>query len=140
MNQMKIFATIGAKYGTNYRFSQHLSHMITRHMASTVSADMDPTDTTDSSARDPMRDRTRVVSPQQSIQYVKSTAFAETYAHYKVWQLYRRNFKGQFSPFRSRDNCIIDNYIYTSNPCPVCRDEYLVLHYTNMDLLNQFIN
>ena len=25
------------------------------------------------------------------------------------------------------------------NPCPICRDEYLILHYTNLDLLKQFI-
>jgi len=28
----------------------------------------------------------------------------------------------------------------TGNPCPICRDEYLVLDYRNVDLLNQFIS
>lgn len=28
----------------------------------------------------------------------------------------------------------------TGNPCPICRDEYLVLDYRNLDLLKQFIS
>lgn len=28
----------------------------------------------------------------------------------------------------------------TGNPCPICRDEYLVLHEKNVDLLKQFIS
>jgi len=28
----------------------------------------------------------------------------------------------------------------TSNPCPICRDEYLVLDYRNVELLKQFIS
>ena len=27
----------------------------------------------------------------------------------------------------------------TSNPCPICRDELLVVDYRNVDLLNQFL-
>lgn len=30
--------------------------------------------------------------------------------------------------------------ISTGNPCPICRDEYLVLDYRNVDLLKQFIS
>lgn len=30
--------------------------------------------------------------------------------------------------------------IVTGNPCPICRDEYLVLHEKNVDLLKQFIS
>ena len=30
--------------------------------------------------------------------------------------------------------------IATGNPCPICRDEYLVLDYRNVDLLKQFIS
>jgi small subunit ribosomal protein S18b len=41
-----------------------------------------------------------------------------------------------------------NNFIYfqrggkisTGNPCPICRDEYLVLHHENVDLLKQFIS
>lgn len=29
--------------------------------------------------------------------------------------------------------------IATGNPCPICRDEYLVLDYRNVKLLQQFI-
>jgi small subunit ribosomal protein S18b len=28
----------------------------------------------------------------------------------------------------------------TGNPCPICRDEYLVLDYRNVELLKQFIS
>ncbi len=57
-------------------------------------------------------------------------AYRETYAHYMVWQLFRRNFKGQFSPVRQRRNCVEEGFVKTSNPCAICRDEYLVLHYS----------
>lgn len=30
--------------------------------------------------------------------------------------------------------------IATGNPCPICRDEYLILDYRNVDLLKQFIS
>ncbi len=28
----------------------------------------------------------------------------------------------------------------TNNPCPICRDEYLVVDYRNLKLISQFIN
>ncbi len=45
----------------------------------------------------------------------------------KIWELYRRNFaKGK--TFRdTRKTCIRKNKIETGSPCPICRDEYLVL-------------
>jgi len=128
MNQMRIFSNIALKCGPNHTFTHHLR----RTLCSSQDTKQD--------MRDPLRDRSRVITPEQSIRYLKSTAFKETYAHHKVWQLFRRNFKGQYSPYKSRSTCIIDDYVYTSNPCPICRDQYLVLHYTNMDLLNHFIN
>jgi len=30
--------------------------------------------------------------------------------------------------------------ISTGNPCPICRDEYLVLDHRNIDLLKQFVS
>lgn len=30
--------------------------------------------------------------------------------------------------------------IATGNPCPICRDEFLILDYRNVDLLKQFIS
>ena len=86
------------------------------------------------------RKRTLVVTPEQSIRYLESEAYKASYGHHKVWHLFRRNFKGRFSPWRSRDKCIVDGMVWTSNPCPICRDEYLVLHYSNLKLINQFIN
>lgn len=33
-----------------------------------------------------------------------------------------------------------NDVIVTGNPCPICRDEYLVVDYKNTDLLKQFIS
>lgn len=30
--------------------------------------------------------------------------------------------------------------ISTGNPCPICRDEYLILDHRNVELLKQFIS
>lgn len=72
--------------------------------------------------------------------FTNKTAFKETYQDYKIWQLFRRNFKGQFSPAKPRINCIEDGFIKSSNPCVICRDRYLVLDYTNVALLEHFIS
>lgn len=57
-------------------------------------------------------------------------AFKETYQDYKIWELFRRNFKGQFSPAVPRLSCVGDDgFVKTSNPCAICRDRYLVLHH-----------
>ncbi|XP_054168875.1 28S ribosomal protein S18b, mitochondrial-like [Oppia nitens] len=94
----------------------------------------------DHNLRQIQRERYQVISPETSIEYLKSNGYKQTYGHHLVWHLFRRNFSGQQSPYKSRGNCIIDNYVYTSNPCCICRDQYLVLHYTNLDLMKQFIN
>uniref|UniRef100_A0A1E1X9E0 Small ribosomal subunit protein mS40 n=1 Tax=Amblyomma aureolatum TaxID=187763 RepID=A0A1E1X9E0_9ACAR len=78
--------------------------------------------------------------PELSIQYLESKAYKETYGDYPVWTMYRRNFKGQFPPRKTRRNCIKQGMIATGNPCPLCRDEYLVVHHTNTKLLTQFIS
>ena len=56
-------------------------------------------------------------------------AFKRTYQNYKIWQLFRRNFKGSFSSPKPRIQCVVDGFIKTSNPCVICRDEYLVIDY-----------
>ncbi|GFW24255.1 28S ribosomal protein S18b, mitochondrial [Trichonephila clavipes] len=89
---------------------------------------------------DPAKDRTKIIDPETSIRYLKSKAYKTTYGDEPVWVKYRRNFKGHRIPFRSRETCIRGGMITGGNPCPVCRDEYLVLHYTNVDLLKQFIH
>lgn len=80
-----------------------------------------------------------IVSPETSIRYMRSEAYKLAYGDKLVWELYRRNFKGQYPP-PTRKTCIRAGQIATGNPCPICRDEYLVLHHTNIKLLEQFIS
>lgn len=70
---------------------------------------------------------------------MKSSAYQQTYGEGPIWLQYRRNFKGQFAPRKTRKTCIRAGVISAGNPCPICRDEYLVLDEINVDLLNQFI-
>lgn len=89
---------------------------------------------------DPAIDRTKIVPVETSVRYMKSTAYQTTYGNQPVWVQYRRNFKGQFPPSKTRKTCIRAGKISTGNPCPICRDEYLVLDHNNIDLLKQFIS
>ncbi len=51
-----------------------------------------------------------------------------------------------FSITRKKKNCLVCSHsiyggrIITGNPCPICRDEYLVVDYRNVRLISQFIN
>uniref|UniRef100_A0A131YSK3 Small ribosomal subunit protein mS40 n=1 Tax=Rhipicephalus appendiculatus TaxID=34631 RepID=A0A131YSK3_RHIAP len=78
--------------------------------------------------------------PEISIEYLESKAYKDTYGNDPVWTMYRRNFKGQFPPAKTRQTCIKKGMIATGSPCPICRDEYLVIHHTNTKLLTQFIS
>lgn len=75
-----------------------------------------------------------------SIAYMKSSQYEQTYLSQPVWHLFRRNIKGQFTPKTTRSTCITKETYRTSNPCPICRDEHLTLHFENTELLKQFIN
>lgn len=86
------------------------------------------------------RDRSKIISVETSIDYLHSPAFQSTYGGKKVWELYRRVYKGQFAPFKTRKTCIRGNVIAVGSPCPICRDEYLILHHENLELLKQFIS
>jgi len=86
------------------------------------------------------KDRKEPATFDTSIRYLKSDAYRETYGDNLVWTLYRRNFKGQFQPKFTRKTCIRHGVLATGNPCPICRDEYLVLDYRNVELLKQFIS
>ena len=85
-------------------------------------------------------DRSSKIPPETSIRYLKSNAYQQTYGEKPVWVQYRRNHKGHHPPRKTRKTCIRANVIATGNPCPICRDEYLVLDYNNVDLLKQFIS
>jgi small subunit ribosomal protein S18b, mitochondrial len=89
---------------------------------------------------DPSIDRTRFIPVETSIKYLKSAAYKETYGEEPVWVPYRRNHKGLLPPKKTRKTCIRSGKISTGNPCPLCRDEYLVLHEDNKELLKQFVS
>ncbi|XP_013181438.1 PREDICTED: 28S ribosomal protein S18b, mitochondrial [Papilio xuthus] len=91
-------------------------------------------------AIDPSKDRTKVIPVETSIRYLQSKAYEETYGGKPVWTLYRRNHKGGFAPRKTRKSCVRGGIISTGNPCPICRDEYLVLDHRNTKLLQQFIS
>jgi len=81
-----------------------------------------------------------VIDVLTSIKYLKSKAYKFTYGDALVWQPYRRNHKGARPPKKTRKSCIRGGVVATGNPCPICRDEYLVLHPENVELLKQFIS
>ncbi|XP_063877921.1 small ribosomal subunit protein mS40-like [Scylla paramamosain] len=89
---------------------------------------------------DPAKDRTRVIPVEMSLKYLQSEAYQTAYGEDPVWKKYRRNFKGAFPPKKTRKMCIRAGVISTGNPCPICRDEYLVLDPINTNLLKQFIS
>lgn len=85
-------------------------------------------------------DRTKIITVEQSLRYLASEAFKETYGDKLVWEQYRRNHKGPFAPRKTRKTCVRKGMISTGNPCPICRDEFLVLDHRNLELLKQFIS
>ncbi|XP_076685189.1 mitochondrial ribosomal protein S18B [Andrena cerasifolii] len=89
---------------------------------------------------DPLKDRSVIIPVETSIKYLQSVAYKQTYGNFPVWKFYRRNFKGQFPPEKTRKTCIRNNIVDTGSPCPICRDEYLIVDYRNIDLLKQFIS
>ncbi|XP_028127732.1 28S ribosomal protein S18b, mitochondrial [Diabrotica virgifera virgifera] len=90
--------------------------------------------------REITKDRTQQIPVETSIRYLKSAAYQQTYEGQPVWVLYRRNHKGLFPPRKTRKTCVRGGQISTGNPCPICRDEYLILHEQNVDLLKQFVS
>ncbi|KAH0945233.1 hypothetical protein HN011_002525 [Eciton burchellii] len=81
-----------------------------------------------------------IISVETSIKYMDSDAYKQTYGDNPVWKLYKRNHKGLFAPRKTRKTCIRQGIISTGNPCPICKDEYLILDHRNVKLLKQFIN
>ncbi|KAI8041928.1 28S ribosomal protein S18b, mitochondrial [Drosophila gunungcola] len=103
------------------------------------STEVDGDDSSSSSAPD-AKDRSKIIPVETSMRYLKSAAYKQTYGEDFVWTQYRRNHKGMYAPRKTRKTCIRQNRITTGNPCPICRDEYLVLDYRNTELLEQFIS
>merc|ERR1712170_325174 len=90
-------------------------------------------------AYDP-KDRTREIPLELSLKYMKSAAYRSTYGEKKIWELYRRNLSGAKRHIDTRPRCVTDGRIATGNPCPICRGEYLVVDYRNLDLIKQFVS
>lgn len=86
-------------------------------------------------------DRRIKVNHEDSIKYMDSQAYKKTYENHIVWKLYRRNHKHQHPAKNTRPYCINEEgFLKTSYPCPICRDEYLVIHRDNVKLIKQFID
>jgi len=87
-----------------------------------------------------IKDRTRPVPLETALKYMDSAAYKQTYGDSKVWELYRRNFANtrNRNPW-TRRKCIVYGKVSGGNPCPICRDEYLVVHYKNTKLISQFL-
>uniref|UniRef100_A0A5S6QUK9 Small ribosomal subunit protein mS40 n=1 Tax=Trichuris muris TaxID=70415 RepID=A0A5S6QUK9_TRIMR len=120
---------------------KHLCSAPLEEQAQSEVATIDPSDlgTNDVSKR---KGKVRPLhSWSTSVRYLASNVFKETYCDSLVWQLYRRNFKGPMHlPPRTRYSCVNpDGRFKTNYPCPICRDEYLVVDYRNVKLLEQFI-
>ncbi|CAK9291472.1 unnamed protein product [Gordionus sp. m RMFG-2023] len=81
----------------------------------------------------------RLLPLEESMRYLLSEAYKTTYGLDPVWKNYRRNHKYQRPPITPRKKCIRDSVIISASPCPICRDQYLVLDYKNVHLLSQFI-
>ncbi|CAI9621576.1 unnamed protein product [Staurois parvus] len=71
-------------------------------------------------------------------EYMNSEEYLERYGENLVWASYRRNFKGSIPPQKTRKKCIRAGKV-CGNPCPICRDHNLHVHYRNIRLLEQFI-
>ncbi|TRY61603.1 hypothetical protein TCAL_07454 [Tigriopus californicus] len=84
--------------------------------------------------------RLRDIPVEISMKYMESAAYQETYGEAKVWELYRRNYANGRTYQPTRKNCIRGGKIANGNPCPICRDEYLVVDHQNLKLLNQFVS
>lgn len=89
---------------------------------------------------DPAKDRRNPHPVETSIRYIASEAYQKCYGEDPVWKFYRRNHKGMFAPRKTRRTCIRNGIVAASNPCPICRDEYLIIHPYNVKLLEQFIS
>ncbi|XP_038063697.1 28S ribosomal protein S18b, mitochondrial-like [Patiria miniata] len=76
------------------------------------------------------------------IAYIQSEEYVERYGDRPVFADYRRNHKGRVPPKRTRLTCVRGNgekRTVAGNPCPICRDQNLLVHYKNVRLLKQFI-
>merc|ERR1712226_1812160 len=86
-----------------------------------------------------VKDRSRVIPVETSMKYMESVAFRNAYGELPVWAKYRRNHPRAYAP-QTRETCIRQGRVTTASPCPICRDEYLVIDYRNVALLKHFVD
>nr|CAB3263998.1 28S ribosomal protein S18b, mitochondrial-like [Phallusia mammillata] len=72
--------------------------------------------------------------------YLDSADYKELYQNNLVWANYFRNKRGGIQKQKTRKNCMRSGVVSTGSPCPICRDEKLLLSYHNIALLKQFID
>lgn len=148
--KMSIFKSLGLKFtqlARNSLVNQQVSRNFTLSTARFCAAkeekevsEVAPGENPNKLNTRPDIDRTKIIPVETSIRYILSEAYRTTYGDQPVWTQYRRNHKGQTPPKKTRKTCIRAGLISTGNPCPICRDEYLVLDHRNLDLLKQFIS
>ncbi|XP_062384892.1 28S ribosomal protein S18b, mitochondrial isoform X2 [Sardina pilchardus] len=71
--------------------------------------------------------------------YLESEEYIDRYGSKPVWLDYRRNHKGGIPPQKTRKTCIRGDKT-CGNPCPICRDPNVIIHYQNVKLLQQFVS
>nr|XP_002129978.1 28S ribosomal protein S18b, mitochondrial-like [Ciona intestinalis]XP_026693609.1 28S ribosomal protein S18b, mitochondrial-like [Ciona intestinalis] len=76
-------------------------------------------------------------SPQE---YLETADFRTLYGERLIWENYVRNFKGGVQPQQTRSNCFRKGEMSTGSPCPLCRDEKIMVTYNNLPLLHHFID
>ncbi|CAF1477617.1 unnamed protein product, partial [Didymodactylos carnosus] len=82
----------------------------------------------------------KVADIETCLRYIESDAYTSAYGDQPVWKNYVRNRIRSRFPHYTRDFCSEEGLYIRGNPCPICRDEYLLLDYRNIKLLKQFIN
>ncbi|XP_062978341.1 small ribosomal subunit protein mS40 [Elgaria multicarinata webbii] len=96
------------------------------------------TETSPDEPTEPVADDTESRFKEKPWEYLESEEYIERYGNNPVWFGYRRNHKGQIPPQKTRKTCIRRSHV-CGNPCPICRDQNLLLDYRNVKLLEQFI-
>ena len=74
------------------------------------------------------------------IDYMLSKDYQTLYKDENTWVNYRRNHKGFIPSQTSRVSCMKDGVVASGSPCPLCRDERLLMTYKNLPLLKQYID
>lgn len=72
-------------------------------------------------------------------QYFSSDEYKERYGNRLIWTDFKRNHKGSRQKQRTRIACLFNGKM-CGNPCPLCRDDNILLNFRNLTLLNHFID